>query len=151
MEALIFALHIIFASLWIGGMLFMVLVLSPYVRKLPPTISTEAYQEVGKRYSLWGTFIGLPLLLLTGLYNMHLMGVDLSELLHGSSQYISTLRLKIGFYLITVILAFSHDLYFGPKSAENPKLKRFARIFGVINLVVGLIIIYLAVRLRLGG
>ncbi len=151
MEAFIFALHIIFASLWIGGMLFMVLVLSPYVRKLPPTISTEAYQEVGKRYSLWGTFIGLPLLLLTGLYNMHLMGVSFSDLFSSSSQYISTLRIKIGFYLITVLLAFSHDLYFGPKSAVNPNLKKFARIFGVINLAIGLVIIYLAVKLRLGG
>jgi len=151
LEALIFALHIIFASLWIGGMLFMVLVLSPYVRKLPPTISTEAYQEVGRRYSIWGTFIGLPLLFLTGLYNMHLMGVSITDLLTGSSQYLSTLRLKIGFYIITVLLAFSHDLYFGPKSATNPNLKKFARIFGVINLIIGLVIIYLAVRLRLGG
>ncbi len=151
MEALIFALHIIFASLWIGGMLFMVLVLSPYVRKLPPSISTEAYQEVGKRYSIWGTFIGLPLLLLTGLHNMDLMGISISELISGSSQYIHTLRLKIVFFLITVLLAFSHDLYFGPKSAINPNLKKFARIFGVINLVIGLVIIYLAVKLRLGG
>ncbi len=129
----------------------MVLVLSPYVRKLPPSISTEAYQEVGKRYSLWGTFIGLPLLFLTGLYNMHLMGVSFTDLISGSSPYLSTLRLKIGFYIVTVLLAFSHDLYFGPKSAKNPNLKKFARIFGVLNLIIGLIIIYLAVRLRLGG
>ncbi len=151
MEALIFALHIIFASLWIGGMLFMVLVLSPYVRKLPSNISTEAYQEVGKRYSLWGTFIGLPLLFLTGLYNMHLMGISFLDLIYGSSPYLSTLRLKIGFYFITVVLAFSHDLYFGPKSVSDRKAKKFARIFGVLNLIIGLIIIYLAVRLRLGG
>ena len=151
MEVFIFALHIIFASFWIGGMLFMVLVLSPYVRKLPPTISTEAYQEVGKRYSFWGTFIGLPLLLLTGLYNMNLMGVSFSDLISGSSPYISTLKLKIGFYIITVILAFTHDLYLGPRSVSNPTLKKFARIFGVINLIIGLIIIYLAVKMRLGG
>jgi arginine exporter protein ArgO len=79
------------------------------------------------------------------------MGVSITDLLTGSSQYLSTLRLKIGFYIITVLLAFSHDLYFGPKSATNSNLKKFARIFGVINLIIGLVIIYLAVRLRLGG
>jgi len=63
MKELILTIHIIIASFWIGGMLFMVLVLSPYIRKLPESV--KAYQEVGRRYSRIGTVIGLPLLLLS--------------------------------------------------------------------------------------
>ncbi|HHG75574.1 MAG TPA: hypothetical protein ENK22_11045 [Persephonella sp.] len=151
MDSLIMAVHILVASFWIGGMLFMVLALSPYVRKLPEDVSVKAYQEVGKRYSFWGTVVGLPLLFLTGLYNMNTMGVSFSDLLGWKNPYASTLHHKIHLFVLTVVLAVVHDFYVGPRSHLSKKFKVSARIIGVLNLVLGIFIIYLAAKLRMGG
>ncbi len=145
------AVHILVASFWIGGMLFMVLALSPYVRKLPEDVAVKAYQEVGKRYSFWGTVIGLPVLFITGVLNMKTMGVGFSDLMNSSNSYASTLHHKIHLFILTVILAFVHDFYVGPRSHLSKKFKITARVIGIINLILGISIIYLAARLRMGG
>lgn len=151
MGTFVMAVHLIVASFWIGGMLFMVLALSPYVRKLPEDISVKAYQEVGKRYSFWGTIIGLPVLFITGVFNMKTMGVSLNDLLNFSNSYASTLHHKIHLFILTVVLAVLHDFYVGPRSHINEKFKMAARIIGIINLLLGISIIYLAAKLRMGG
>ncbi|WP_456381888.1 hypothetical protein [Persephonella sp.] len=151
MSTIVMAIHLLVASFWIGGMLFMVLALSPYVRKLPHDVSVKAYQEVGKRYSLWGTVIGLPVLFLTGIYNMKTMGVSLSDLMNFSNPYAATLHHKIHLFFLTVFLAVIHDFYIGPRSHLNKKFRITARIIGVLNLILGISIIYLAAKLRMGG
>jgi hypothetical protein len=65
MNVLILFIHITFACLWVGGMLFMVFVSSPYIRRIP--FKDEAFQNIGKRFSNIGTLIGLPTLFITGL------------------------------------------------------------------------------------
>jgi len=151
MAVFVLTVHILVAAFWIGGMLFMVLALSPYVRKLPEEVSVKAYQEVGKRYSFWGTVIGLPVLFLTGLYNMKTMGVSLSDMFHFANPYAATLHHKIHLFGLTVILAVVHDFFVGPRSHLSKKYKVAARIIGVINLILGISIIYLAAKLRMGG
>ncbi len=151
LDIIVLTIHILVASFWIGGMLFMVLALSPYVRKLPEDLSVRSYQEVGKRYSLWGTVLGLPILFLTGLYNMHVMGVSFHDLFNFSNDYASTLHHKIHLFLLTVLLAAIHDFYIGPRSHINKKFRISARIIGVLNLILGISIIFLAAKLRYGG
>ena len=129
----------------------MVLALSPYVKKLPENVSIQAYQEVGKRYSFWGTVIGLPLLLLTGIYNMKTMGVSFQDMLNFTHSYAATLHHKVHLFILTVILAVIHDFYVGPRSHINKKFKVAARIIGIFNLLIGVFIIYLAAKLRMGG
>ncbi|RUM50203.1 MAG: hypothetical protein DSY47_02320 [Hydrogenothermus sp.] len=150
MKEIILFLHIVFASLWIGGMLFMAIVLSPYVKKLP--LSTKIFQEVGRRYSIVGTVIGLPILFITGVLNaVNITGMEFTVLLNSSLEYATTLKEKLMFFLLTVILAVFHDFYLGPKANLSQKIKLITRIVGVINLIIGLIIIFLAVKLRFGG
>ncbi|MGC8852912.1 MAG: hypothetical protein ACP5P0_04840 [Hydrogenobacter sp.] len=67
-EVMLF-LHVVLAMLWVGGMLFLVLVLAPFIRKLP--IRDQAFQEVGRRFSFYGTLLALLGLLITGLFNVH--------------------------------------------------------------------------------
>jgi len=150
MKEVILFIHIVFASLWIGGMLFMAIVLSPYVKKLP--LSTKIFQEVGKRYSIVGTVIGLPVLFITGVLNaVNLTGLDFLTLIKSDLYYATILKEKILFFAITVFLAVFHDFYLGPKANLSKRLKLITRIVGVINLAIGLIIIFLAVKLRVGG
>ncbi len=151
MKELILVIHILVASFWIGGMLFMAIVLSPYIRKLP--IGTEAFQEVGKRYSFWGTVIGLPILFITGVLNaIYIGGVDsIQTFITGSYPYIKTLKFKIMLFFITVLIAVTHDFYFGVRAHLSRRYKKITRILGITNLIIGIIIIYLAVKLRFGG
>jgi len=149
MKEIVLTIHIIVASFWIGGMLFMVLVLSPYIRKLPDSIT--AYKEVGRRYSRIGTVIGLPLLFITGIINMKNMGFSIHELISPSNNYTFTLQHKVLLFLITFLLALIHDFYLGEKSHESEKLRKITRIVGVLNLIIGIAIIYLATILRFGG
>ncbi|MFN3263321.1 MAG: hypothetical protein ACK42C_00285, partial [Aquificaceae bacterium] len=101
MKELVLFLHIVLASLWVGGMLFLVLVLAPFVRKLP--IRDQAFQEVGRRFSLYGTLGSLSLLFLTGLLNIHYI-LGFSGLLDLSNPYTRTLMHKlIVFFFIVVV------------------------------------------------
>lgn len=149
MKELILTVHILAATLWIGGMLFMVFVLSPYVRSLPN--ATEAFQKVGKRFSLVGTFIGLPVLFITGLLNMQNIGVSFFDLINRTSTYASTLHDKLHLFILTLILALVHDLYLGPSSHLNEKFRVLTRVVGLVNLIIGIFIVFLAAKLRFGG
>ncbi|MEJ5172571.1 MAG: CopD family protein [Hydrogenothermaceae bacterium] len=149
MREIVLTLHILAAMIWVGGMLFMVIVLSPYVRKLPNSV--ELFQKVGKRFSIVGTFMGLPILFITGVGNMHSLGVSFSDLLHRTSQYASLLHDKIHLFMLTFLIAIFHDLYFGPRSDKNDKYRKITRFLGVINLFIGLVIVYITSKLRFGG
>jgi putative copper export protein len=150
MKEFILFIHVVAASFWIGGMLFMAIVLSPYVRKLPTSV--QAFQEVGKRYSFWGTVIGLPVLFITGVFNSYFIGgVKSFSLLLESYPYVNTLKLKLFFFILTVLIAIFHDFYFGRKAHVSKKYKNITRFLGIMNLIIGLFIIYLAVKLRFGG
>ncbi len=148
MKELVLFLHLVLASLWVGGMLFLVFVLAPFVRKLP--IRDQAFQEVGKRFSLYGTLGSLSLLLLTGLLNIHYI-VGFSSLLDLSNPYTKTLMNKLGVFILVVFVSLVHDLYFGPKSVNSSLHRNMARILGFLNLLLSLLIVYLAVKLRFGG
>jgi len=151
MNTFVLTLHIIVASFWVGGMLFMVLALSPFVRKLPEAEKIQAYQEVGRKFSFWGTIIGLPLLFITGLLNMKYMGISLSDLSNWDNPYIATLHHKLHLFGITAVLAVIHDFYLGPRSHLSKKYSISARVIGVINLIIAIAIVFLAAKLRMGG
>ncbi len=148
MKELVLFLHLVLASLWVGGMLFLVFVLAPFVRKLP--IRDQAFQEVGKRFSLYGTLGSLSLLFITGLLNIHYT-VGFSNLLDLSNSYTKTFIHKLGVFITVVAVSLVHDLYFGPKSVNSSLHRNMARILGFLNLLLSLLIVYLAVKLRFGG
>lgn len=148
MKELVLFLHIVFATLWVGGMIFLVFVVSPFVRKLP--IRDQVFQEVGRRFSFYGTFFSLLLLFITGLINIHYI-VGLSSLFDLSIPYTKTLLQKIGIFFLVVIVSLVHDLYFGPRAVSSSFHRYMARLLGLINLFLSLFIVYLAVKLRFGG
>lgn len=148
MKELVLFLHIALASLWVGGMLFLVLVLAPFVRKLP--IRDQAFQEVGKRFSLYGTLGSLSLLFITGLLNIHYI-LGFSNLFGLSNPYTRTLLHKLGAFMLVVVVSLAHDLYFGPRSPVSAFHRSMSRFLGFVNLLLSLFVVYLAVKLRFGG
>ncbi|MFN4320198.1 MAG: DUF4149 domain-containing protein [Aquificaceae bacterium] len=148
MKELVLFLHIVFASLWVGGMIFLAFVVSPFVRKLP--IRDQVFQEVGRRFSFYGTFISLLILFITGLINAHYI-VGITSLFDLSSTYTKTLLHKIGIFLLVVVVSLFHDVYFGPRAVSSSFHRLMAKFLGFINLFLSLFIVYLAAKLRFGG
>ncbi len=147
-KEIVLFIHIALATFWVGGMIFLVLVVSPFVRKLP--IKDEIYQAVGKRFSFYGTFITLSLLFVTGLWNFHNVA-GLSNLFDLSSPYTVTFWHKLVFFFLVVLISLFHDLYFGVKAVNSSFHAKVARLLGLVNLLLSLYMVFLASKLRFGG
>ncbi|RLJ70136.1 uncharacterized protein DUF4149 [Hydrogenivirga caldilitoris] len=132
-------LHVILATFWVGGMIFLSLVIAPYIKDKP--FRNEAFQEVGKRFSLYGTMITLSLLLATGLVNAYL--------LHGGLTKRSIME-KLGLFALIVFISLVHDLWAGKRALNSKKHALWARWLGLINLLLGFAAVYMGVRIRLG-
>ena len=132
-------LHVILATFWVGGMIFLSLVIAPYIKDKP--FRDEAFQEVGKKFSFYGTMLTLSLLFITGLTNAYL--------LHGGLGDRSILE-KLGVFFLIVIVSLVHDLWAGKKALHSEYHRKWARWLGLINLLLGFLAVYMGVRIRLG-
>ncbi len=148
-------LHIISAIFWIGGMLFLTLVVAPFLKTMPdPKDRSKVYQFVGKKYRRFG-WAAIIILLVTGpiiLYGIY----GISPGMYFSSSTLSTgfghaLIIKLALVALIVISSFTHDFFFGPKARNSSKYNLIAKIFGRGNLLVALFIVIFAVMLRAGG
>ncbi len=131
--------HVVLATFWVGGMIFLSLVIAPYIKDKP--FRNEAFQEVGKRFSLYGTMITLSLLFLTGVANAYL--------LHGGLER-QSIKEKLFLFGIIVVVSLVHDLWAGKKALSSKRHAVWARWLGLINLLLGLGAVYMGVRIRLG-
>ncbi len=148
-------LHIISAMFWVGGMLFLVLVVAPFLQSLPdPKERSKIYQTVGKKYRLYG-WIAIITLLCTGpvmLYTFY--GISPSRIFSPAVQatpFGKALAIKLTLVAIIVISSLIHDFYLGPKARTSPRLTLLAKIFGRGNLIIALLIVIFAVLLRARG
>ena len=121
-------------------MIFLSLVVAPYIKDKP--FRNEAFQEVGRRFSFYGTLITLSLLLITGLANAYL--------LHGGLERRSV-KEKLFLFGIIVVVSLLHDLWAGKRALESKRFVPIARWLGILNLFLGLLAVYMGVRIRLGG
>lgn len=148
-------LHIVSAIFWIGGMIFLVLVIAPYLKTInDPREKSKIFQVVGKQYRKWG-WVAIITLLVTGPIILYLLyGIPVqrafSPEVH-STGFGKALGIKLALVILIVLSALLHDFWIGPKSRSSPKFSRIARIFGRGNLIIALLIVVFAVILRAGG
>ncbi|MEE8423283.1 MAG: DUF4149 domain-containing protein [Thermodesulfobacteriota bacterium] len=147
-------LHVMAAILWIGGMLFITLVLAPFLRSLNDRKQQSMlYQAVGTRYRFWG-WVAIVTLLITGPINLYLMGISplliFNPAFHGT-DYGFALMMKLGFVFIIVASSLLHDFWIGPKARQSPKYSKIAKIAGRSNLIIAILIVIFAVFIRTGG
>ncbi len=147
-------IHVVAAMFWIGGMLFLTLVIAPFLRGIEDQKErSRIYQMVGRRFRFWG-WIAIAILLISGPLNLYLMGLPLGNLLEADlyrGPYGRALLTKLIFVTIIVITSFLHDFVFGPKARNSPRYSNISRWIGRGNLLIALVIAFLAVVLRLGG
>ncbi|HBR18150.1 MAG: hypothetical protein A3G39_02585 [Deltaproteobacteria bacterium RIFCSPLOWO2_12_FULL_43_16] len=147
-------LHIVSAIFWIGGMLFLTLVVAPFLKTIQDVKEkSRIYQFVGKGFRFWG-WVAIGILAITGPLNLHLMGVPLKSLIDPvfhSTPYGKALAVKSALVILIVLTSLSHDFFFGPKARTSPAYSAFAKWLGRSNLFIALAIVVFAVLLRLGG
>ncbi|NQW37006.1 MAG: CopD family protein [Flavobacteriales bacterium] len=147
-------IHIISAAFWIGGMLFLPLVLLPGIKNHPDRLLL--LQETGIRFRFIG-WITLLILSITGVLNMYLKGLPLTWDYLTHSNYGNLLSIKIILFIVMLVIGGIHDFYIGQKSIEemkvtdNSSLKQMARWSGRINILLALIIAFIGVVLSRGG
>ena len=140
--------HVVAAFLWIGGMLFLSVVLGPYVRTLPdPALRARLLQQVGLRFRPVG-WACIAVLLVSGPLYLWSLGVSWDALWH--DPFWGTLRMKL--VLVAGMLGISvlHDFVLGPRLGRQDPLRRSRALAqavawaGRVNLLLGLGVVALA-------
>jgi uncharacterized membrane protein len=153
--------HILSAIVWIGGMLFLPLVIVPVTRGLPPAERAALFGAVGRRFRAVGwTCIGL--LLVTGTINVsyRIAWASLFSSALWTSTFGQTLAAKLSVVAILLALSVYHDFFVGPRSvrltqhpaasADAQRVRRQAARIGRIEAILALIVVALAVMLVRG-
>jgi putative copper resistance protein D len=154
-------IHILFATLWVGGMLFMSLMLIPALRAQgDPRLTATLIRAVGKLFHRWG-WAALGILLLTGLALLHFRGISHTQL--GSadfwkSNFGATLAWKLFFYTLVAAFSVVHDVSAArqakktdPDRAAVSRARKTASWLGRVTLLLSLIIVFLGVMLVRGN
>jgi putative copper resistance protein D len=147
-------LHILFAMIWVGGMLFFVFVIVPLLKK--PELK-EMYgvliSNIGKRYRILG-WISLVMLIVTGILQMGFRGYSLSSLWNASpgNSFLEILRIKVLLVVVILLVSMLHDFWVGPsvsqqKGEKQASFRKAASWLGRANLVLALAVVALAVML----
>ncbi len=139
-------LHIVLAAFWIGGMLFLPLVILPEIKQHPDRIAILYKTGMKFRFYGWIALIGL---LCTGLLNMYLRGMPFTWAFFSQSDYGVLVIWKLLIFIGILLVSGMHDLLFGKKALEelqisdNKNFKLMARWSGRINLLLALVMAFL--------
>ena len=154
-------LHILAATVWIGGLFFLMLVIVPWLRsgaREPAMFLRETATRF--RTVAWTCF---AVLFVTGSYNLWYRGVRLHDL--ASTDWLfsrggSPVAAKLAVFLVVVALSARHDFVIGPAASdamrdhpgapETERLRRQASLHGRANAVFALVLVFIAVAIVRG-
>lgn len=155
-------IHVLAALFWLGGMFFLGLVGAPVLRSVdPPALRAELFRRLGEGFRNAG-WIAIAVLIITGVISLKLRGLLEAELLSSSAFW----RTPIGHALLGKLLAVTamvtisavHDFAHGPRASRavpgSPaalRLRRQAALIARTNGLIGIALVYFAVRLARGG
>lgn len=155
-------LHIIAATVWIGGIFFVVLVVVPWLRSGAAEDAGTFLRETGERFRFVG-WICFAILFVTGTFNLWIRGVRLGSLADPrwwTTALGSAAGLKLALFAVVLAVSAVHDFRTGPRatvamerdvtSPESRRLRRQASILGRLNGVLALLLVALGVVLVRG-
>lgn len=155
-------LHIVAATTWLGGMIFLVLVVVPALRRGDPATTAALMRDSGRRFRVvgWSSFL---LLACTGTANLWFRGVRLGNLFDPTwcaTSFGRILWAKLLVFALVLLLSAVHDFVLGPRASqalsrmpqgrEAEQLRRAARILGRVTALLALVLFALAVMLVRG-
>jgi putative copper export protein len=145
-------LHILAAATWVGGIIFLVAVVVPALKRAP---NAELLRVAVVRFRAVA-WIAFAVLVVTGVYNLHARGIGWAELTDPAFRATASgkaLLAKLAGFAIVLALSAVHDFSIGPralvameqKSSDAQRLRKQAGWIGRINGVVTLAIVLCAV------
>jgi uncharacterized membrane protein len=155
-------LHVMAATIWIGGLFFLMLVVVPWLRSGSSAEPARLLRETAGRFRTvaWACF---AVLLVTGTFNLWMRGVRPDNLLNAdwlTSPFGSVVVAKLVVFLVLVALSARHDFVVGPKAAEaiqrdpqspeTARLRREASLHGRVNALLALLLVAIAVMIVRG-
>ena len=132
-------------------MLFLPLVLLPGIKEHPDR--SKLLMVTGLKFRFYG-YIVLILLLVTGLLNVYLRGIDLFWKFLVISRYGKLVLLKLFLFLCVVAVSLFHDVQARKRlfnEEEKRKFRSLAQWSGRILLIVSLAMAYIGVVLSRGA
>lgn len=159
-QAILTWIHLVSASIWVGGSLFIGIVLVPILKKMDLSLKERLsiMIKVGRKFNK----IAVPsliILIITGLYNSHLL-LGKPDILF-SSSYGNLLIIKI-FLVITLIIIFAIHIRVIRKDVEEKimqdkmteiqikKLRKKIIILGEATVILSVAILFFAALLDAG-
>ena len=155
-------IHVLSAVTWVGGMLFLVMVLVPLSRRERKAggATSELLRQSAQKF-LPVAWLAMALLVVTGIYiGWDHWGVRPGNFFSTGGHFFRTLQIKTGLFLVVIALSLVHDFLLGPRvltrleSAPIPNDStsgRGARVLLLtlarVNLLAVLVILVLAVLL----
>lgn len=159
-QAILTWIHLISATIWVGGSIFIGVVLSPLLKTMTTSVEErlQIMIRVGKRFNK----IAIPSLLIlmgTGLYSSHLL-LSQPHILTATS-YGNFLLIKIVLVIILIITYAIHvriirkdveDQIMSKSISANDiqKLRKKIIILGEITVVLSIVILFLAALMDAG-
>jgi uncharacterized membrane protein len=139
------SLHNFFTSIWIGGMLVMVISFLPTIRKeiKDGGLQGAVIDKVMSQHSKW-VYAGIVVLAGTGMLMARLSG-QTSGLFNFSSQYATILSIKhILVILITVIAIVRSVAFKNAASGKDKSKKKISMALLMVNAFLGTVILVLS-------
>jgi putative copper export protein len=156
------SVHVLAAVVWLGGMFFFALVGAPVLRSVAdPRIRAALFRSLGRQFRTVG-WMAIGVLLVTGVLNLYLKGLlgsdGVASAHFWSTRYGHTLAWKLAAVATMLVIQSVHDFIFGPASSratpgspEALRLRRVAAWLARLSAVVGVLLLFIAVRLARGG
>ncbi len=155
-------IHILAATVWIGGMLFLVLVVVPWLRKGGRKDAAVFLRETGERFRNVG-WICFGLMFVTGAFNLWARGIRWEDFTRTEwllSSFGRTVILKLSAFALVLVVSAVHDFVVGPRATRAIAIdghseqargeRRRASILGRANVILALVLVAAGVMLVRG-
>lgn len=160
-------IHVLSAMIWVGGMLFLVMVLLPLSRreKRAGGATGELLRQSTQKF-LPVAWLAIALLVVTGIYiGWDHWGIRPGNFFSTGGHFVRVLQIKTGLFLVVIVLSLVHDFLLGPRvlamlenapaantgTSQDGTTGKGARILLLtlarVNLLAVLVILVLAVVL----
>ncbi|PZN06282.1 CopD family protein [Thermaerobacter composti] len=153
---LVVFVHVLAAMVWVGGILFLSLVVVPASRRYPADVRARLFADVGRRFRVVG-WTALAILAVTGAVQMAARGATLANVMDGSffqTPWGRILGAKLLAVSLMMLLTAMHDFVAGPAAeraaragGDPERLRRRAGRLARVTAILALIVVFLAVQL----
>lgn len=144
---LLLIIHLISATIWVGGHLYMIIRLLPGILKRK---DVDTLLQFEKTYEPMG-MPSLVLLLITGFWMSFQFGIGWTDLFHFSTPVERVVSIKLLLLIATLGLALSARLRIFPQLKKSPKKLPELAIHAIGVTLIGVTMLILGSFIRYGG